>query len=119
MLQRILWLLLAAIHIPPALAFFRPALLRQLYGVEPGSGSALLLQHRAALFLMVVAICVSAALDPTSRRIAVVAAGLSMGSFLLLFVSAGLPAALRSIAIADMVGLLLLAFLATNAFGRA
>ena len=59
--DRIAWALLALIHAMPALALFRPALLTRLYGAVPGDDSYLLLQHRAALFLVVVIVAVWAA----------------------------------------------------------
>jgi hypothetical protein len=116
MLQSISWGLLAAIHILPALALFRPVLISTLYGVEPSNPLFLLLPHRAALFLVIVVIAIWAAFDPGSRKLASVAVGLSMISFLLLYWQAGSPAALRSIAIADVAGLPVLAFAAWKAW---
>ncbi len=116
MVERICWLLIAAIHLTPALALFRPALITRLYSVEPGVASFPLLQHRAALFLVIVVVCVWAAFDPTSRRIAAIAAGISMATFLIVYAGAGFPPALRTIAIADVIGLTLLAYVAWAAF---
>lgn len=112
------WLLLAALHLLPALAFVRPELLVRLYGAQPGSDTFLLLQHRAALFVVVMIACLWAAADPEVRRLASVLAATSMVSFLILWFAAGSPAALRSIAIADLAGLPLLAFVAFKAFAR-
>ena len=50
MLDRIAWLILALIHLMPALAFFRPAMLTRLYAVEAQSPTFLLLHHRARAF---------------------------------------------------------------------
>lgn len=109
MLQPILWLILAAIHVLPALAFFRPAGLTALYRIEPTSPLFLLMQHRAGLFVAVVAACLFAAFVPEGRRLAVIVVGISMVSFLYLYWSAGSPLPLRRIAIVDLAGLPVLA----------
>lgn len=116
MLTRLSWALLAIVHALPALAFFSPSLLTRLYGVSPGEPAFLLLQHRAALFLGVVIVCIWAAGDPGVRRLAVVVTGVSMASFLLLYFQAGMPPALRTIAIADLVGLIPLVYVVYRAF---
>ncbi len=116
MIERICWLLLAAIHATPSLAFVRPGLIVRLYGVASDTPAFLLLRHRAALFLVIVAVAVWAAFDPASRRVATVALAISMGSFLLLYASAGAPAALRAIAIADAVGMVVLLYAGWSAF---
>lgn len=109
------WVLLAALHAVPAAALFAPALIGRLYGVPPGSEVFLLLHHRAALFLVVV-VCLWAALRPETRALAAVAVGLSMVSFLALWAAGGMPASLRAIAVADLLGLPVLAFAAAKAF---
>ena len=116
MVERIAWGLLAALHVMPALALFRPALIARLYGIEAGGIAFVLLQHRAALFLAVVAVCVYAAFDPASRRVATVAVAISMVSFLFVWATSGQLAALRGIAVADAIGLLPLAYVAWRAF---
>ena len=116
MIAKICWTLLGAIHAIPALALFRPALISTLYGVEPGSDSFTLLHHRAALFLAIVAICVWAALRPEVRQLATVAVTISMVSFIAIWWLAGAPSALRSIAVADMIGLPALAVAAWMAW---
>jgi hypothetical protein len=116
MVERIAWSMLALIHAMPALALFRPALLTRLYGAVPGDGSYLLLQHRAALFLVVMIVAVWAAFDPAVRRLAVAAIGVSMLSFLMLYVGAGRPPALRTIAMADLAGVVPLLFVAWGAW---
>jgi len=110
------WVVLALIHLLPALALFRPALLRTLYGVEPGSVAYLLLTHRAALFLVVVVVCAWAASRAEVRPLASVAVALSMISFLWLYAAAGQPQSLRYIAIADFVGLPFLVYASLAAF---
>ena len=116
MLKPILWLILAAIHAMPALALFRPATLTTLYGVTADSPLFLLMQHRAALFLAVFAACVWAAFVPEGRKLAVVVAGISMVSFLVLYASAGSPEPLKRIAVVDLAGLPILAGVAWLAF---
>ena len=116
MLQKILWLTLAAIHAMPALAFFRPATMTQLYGVASDNPLFLLLHHRAALFLAVFAACIWAAFIPDGRRLAVIVVGISMVSFLALYWMAGAPPELRRIAIADLIGIPALMAVAWLAF---
>ena len=116
MLQPISWLVLAAIHATPALALFRPALIAKLYRVKADSPLFMLFQHRAALFLVIFVICIWAALDPGSRRMASVAVGVSMVSFLIFWRMAGSPPAFRTIAVPDLIGLPFLAFVAFRAF---
>lgn len=117
MIQTIFWLLLAAVHFLPALAFFRPAGLTKLYRVGPENPLHLLMHHRAGLFLAVFAACVIAAFDPGSRRLASVVAGISMVSFLFLWWRAGFPAKLRAIATVDIAGLPVLILATLAAFG--
>ena len=105
MTERIAWLILAAVHLMPALALFRPALLTQLYRLQPDNSLFLLMRHRAALFLVVLVVSIWSAFDPASRRLAFVAVGISMVSFLMLYWQAGSPKALRKIANIDLIGL--------------
>ena len=99
------WALLALIHLMPALALFRPALITQLYGVAPGEATFLLLHHRAALFFAVLVLCVWSVFAAAPRPAAAVATAISMLTFLLLYWQAGSPPALRTIAVADLIGL--------------
>ena len=117
MIQTIFWLLLAAIHFLPALAFFQPAGLTKLYRVAPDNPLHLLMHHRAALFLAVFTACVIAAFNPDSRRLASVVTAISMVSFLALWWRAGFPPAFRRIVQVDIAGLPILAFAALAAFG--
>ncbi len=116
MIAVICWGVLGLIHLLPAFALFRPAMISMLYGVPSGSTTFLLLHHRAALFLCVLLICVWAALRPEVRPLASVVVAISMISFLWLYAAAGQPAALRQIAIADLAGLPFLAIAAWLAF---
>ena len=105
MVERICWLLLALIHMPPAIALFVPSMLERLYGLDSDGGAFVLVHHRAALFLGVVVTCVWAFFDPNARGLACLIVAISMASFLLLYWNAGAPVNLRSIAIADLIGL--------------
>jgi hypothetical protein len=116
MMQPILWLILAAIHAMPALAFFRPATLTSLYRLQPDNPLFLLMHHRAGLFVGVFAACVFAAFVPEGRRLAVLVVGISMVSFLALYWHAGSPPALKRIALVDLAGLPVLAGVAWFAF---
>jgi uncharacterized membrane protein len=118
MLQPISWLALVAIHVMPALAFFRPALLTKLYRIEPHHRLFLLMQHRAGLFLAVVITCLIAAFHAPSRPAALAVTAVSMFSFLALYFAAGSPAPLKTIARVDLIGLIPLAVAAYLTFGR-
>lgn len=113
---RLAWILLALIHALPAIALVRPALLTSLYGIDAASPAYTLLWHRAALFAVILLICCWAAFRPEVRQLAVVAVTISMIGFLLIFWVQGMPANLRTIAIADLVGLPALAFVGWSAF---
>lgn len=116
MLQKIAWIILAAVHLMPALAFFRPATLTALYQVQPDNPLFLLMHHRAALFLAVMVACLWAAWDPGSRRLAAIVTAISMLGFLWLYWRAGSPAPLKTIALVDLAGLPVLAFAIWGAF---
>lgn len=116
MIERLAWGLLALVHITPALALFAPSLLTKLYGVKSGDPLFLLMHHRAALFLTVVVACIWCALDPSPRRLSVVLVAISMLSFLALYFTNGSPPALKQIAIADLIGLPALVYVAWRAF---
>jgi hypothetical protein len=116
MMQPILWLILAAIHAMPALAFFQPATLTTLYRLQPDNPLFLLMHHRAGLFVAVFVACIFAAFVPEGRRLAVLVVGISMVSFLLLYWQAGSPPPLRKIANVDLAGLPVLAGVAWLAF---
>lgn len=116
MVQPISWLALAAVHLMPALAFFRPAMMGRLYRLAPESPLFLLMHHRAALFLGVFVLCVWSAFDPAPRRAAVVVTAISMLAFLGLYLAAGSPRPLRTIALVDLIGLPFLVAVAWQAF---
>jgi hypothetical protein len=114
--ERICWAALVLIHITPASMLLRPAAIGKLYQVESAGPLAVLLHHRAALFVIVVIACLWAIADPGARRLAVVIVATSMLSFLAIYWHAGSPAALKSIALADLSGLPFLAFVIWRAF---
>lgn len=116
MADRIAWIALALVHLMPGVAFVVPSLITRLYGVAADAPLFPLLHHRAALFAVVLIVCIWAAIDPDVRRLAVVTTGLSMLSFLAIYWSAGQPISLRSIALVDLIGLPFLAFAAWRAF---
>jgi hypothetical protein len=116
MIEKAAWLLLGLVHLMPAMAFFRPAMLKQLYRLEPGNPLFLLMHHRAALFLLVLVMCIWSAIDPAPRRLASLAVTISMLSFLWLYRRAGMPPALKKIANVDFLGLPALAYVLWNAF---
>lgn len=116
MVIKLLWFALAAIHALPALALFRPATLTTLYHLEADNPLFLLMQHRAGLFFAVFVAAVWAAFDPDARRLATVVVGISMVSFLVLWLANGSPAPLRRIALVDLAGLPILAAVAWHAF---
>ena len=116
MLERLSWLLLALLHLPPAVALIRPTSLETLYGVTREMPVFPLVRHRAALFAAVVAICLWAFADPGVRRLATVTCAISMLSFLLIYRLAGAPRAIRKIALADLLFLPVLAFAGWRAF---
>lgn len=116
MIYQICWAILGLIHLMPALALFQPQLLTRMYGIQAGTDAFTLMHHRAALFLVVVIMAVWAALRPEVRPLASVAVGLSMGSFLILWWVAGASPALRTIALADLIGLLFLMVAGWQAF---
>jgi hypothetical protein len=116
LLVQLSWALLALIHAMPALALFRPALLTQMYGVEAGGTAHLLLHHRAALFLGVFVLCAWSAFATAPRPAAAAMTAISMVSFLMLYWQSGAPPALRTIAVADIVGLAPLSFVSWHIF---
>jgi selenocysteine-specific translation elongation factor len=63
--------------------------------------------------------CIWATLRPEARQLATLIVGLSMLSFLILYLQAGQPQSLRVIAIADLLGLPFLLIVAWYAFIKA
>ena len=109
-LTRIGFGFLALLHLVPAAVFFSPMLAERLYGVPLGSTVSILIVHRGALFAV---LCITAAwaiFDPNIRPLAMLGLGISMAGFVYVYWAQGLPAgSLRTIALADSFGLLVLA----------
>jgi hypothetical protein len=116
MIERICWALLALIHFTPASMLFRPAAIGRMYHVDTAGPLAVLLHHRAALFVIVVIACLWAMADPGARRLAAIVVATSMLSFLILYWNAGSPTSLKTIARVDLAGLPFLSFVCWRAF---
>jgi hypothetical protein len=115
--ERIAWGLLALIHLSPAVAVLIPGTITRFYGVPEQGTVGILLQHRSVLFMVVVAICVWAAFAPAVRPLAAFATAISVIGFLIIYTWHGLPAGpLRTIAWADLVAILPLAFVCWRAW---
>lgn len=112
------WLMLALIHVSPAAAFFVPGLIERFYAVPAEGDIGLLMQHRAALFVAVLAAILAAAIHVPSRKIATIVVAVSMLTFLWLFLRGGSPARLRTIFLADLAGLAPLALVVWDAWVR-
>lgn len=90
---------------------FAPSLAQRLYGISPTDELGILIVHRRALFLGIVVLAVWAALEPNVRRAAGPVVAISVVGFLAVYLRSGAPdGALRSIAIADVIALLPLAW---------
>jgi hypothetical protein len=114
---RMAWGLLALAHLSPAAVAFVPSLVERLYGVSPTGDLGVLIAHRGALFLAIVAACVLAVFDPPARRALGIVVATSVIGFLVLYLRAGAPSGpLRTIAIVDAVALLPLAFVIVAAW---
>lgn len=105
---------LALIHALPAVAVIAPSRLSGLYGFE-ASDQVLttLLQHRALLFGILAAALIYAIITPSVRWPVLIGASVSMGGFLLIAaLRGGMGGALRTIVIADVIGLVMAALAA-------
>lgn len=111
------WVALALVHAAPASAFFAPHTLRRLYGIEPDGDLGVLMTHRAALFLALVALALFAVFDSSVRRAASVVIAVSVLGFLAVYGRAGFPeGALRKIALVDAAALLPLTLVLVTAW---
>lgn len=111
------WVALVLLHLPPAIVLFAPSQMAGLYGEAPQGAVAVMLQHRAALFLCLCIVGVAAVFQPAIRQTAVVVFAISMMSFIVLYGLAGWQSGpLRTIAIADAVGLAPWSVVAISAF---
>jgi hypothetical protein len=105
---------LALIHALPAFALIAPGKLSALYGFAPGDQTlTTLLQHRALMFGVLAAALLYAALIPATRWPVLIGAVASMGGFIAIAAARReLSGALRSIVLADIIGLLIAALAA-------
>lgn len=115
------FLILTALHTPPALSALRPGMMASLYGpAVTESGLGILLHHRAMGFALVALSCLAAAFVPVVRQPVLVLTGWSMVGFLVAYWVGGSPAgAVQRIALADLVCLPVLFFLAWAVWLRA
>ncbi|MCV9936667.1 hypothetical protein OIU35_09850 [Boseaceae bacterium BT-24-1] len=98
------------INLLPVVGMAGAAWLRSLYGLEIRSVDLeILLRHRALLFGIVGALLLAAALRPGLRDVAMLVAGASMASFIVIaLLVGGYGPAIRKVVIADIIGLLAL-----------
>ena len=114
---KIAWILLALIHIGPALTALFPSMVEKLYDVPANGETSVLLVHRGVLFAAVVSVATYAVLDPSVRQMASIVLGLSMSGFLIHYIRVGAPTGgLRKIAIVDAIGLLPLSWVLFDAW---
>ncbi len=116
---KLAWGLLGLAHLSPAWVAFAPVLVERLYGVAPTGDLGVLIAHRGALFVAILAACVFAVIDPPARRALGVVVATSVIGFLVIYLRAGAPSGpLRKIAIVDAAALLPLAFVVVAAWRR-
>ncbi len=117
LLTKLSWGALALIHLMPSVPIFRPKMIETLYGAAPSRDIGLLLTHRSGLFLALLVTCLFAMFSAEARKLATLVLAVSMISFLILYMRAGMPAGpLKKIAIADAIGLIPLAFVIWQAW---
>lgn len=105
-ITKLCWAALALIHVSPAAVVFAPGLVKRLYGVDGNGALGVLLVHRGALFLAVFAVCLFALFEPSARRAAALVVSISVISFLIIYLQAGLPSGpLRTVAFVDLAAL--------------
>jgi hypothetical protein len=98
------------INLLPTIGVAGASWLRSLYGFEIANPDLeILLRHRAVLFGLVGVLLLAAALRPGLRNVAMLVAGASMASFIVIAVLVGgYGPAITKIVIADIIGLLAL-----------
>lgn len=115
MLDRILWLLLAAGHVLPIIPAVRPEMLGRLYGIAATGDIPVLMRHRGVLFLAIVIVAIWSAFDPRVRMLGVAVLATSIVGFLILYAIGGAGPGLRQIAIVDVALVPILALAAVRA----
>ena len=110
MLASTLFVLIALLNLLPGIVAFRAARTKSLYGfATEGAAMELAMRHRAVLLALVGLLLGLAAYDDAWRRPALLVAGVSKGSFLLLFALTGPhEAPMRRVALPDIVALFML-----------
>jgi hypothetical protein len=108
-LTRFAWGALAAIHILPALGLVSSMLRQRLYGMDPQGDLAILLSHRAVIFVAIVMASLVAAAFDTVRPVTAFFVSVSVVGFLFVYALGGMPAGpLRQVALVDTAALPLL-----------
>jgi hypothetical protein len=108
-LTRFAWAALAVIHLLPALGLVSSTLRLRLYGMDPGGDLAILLSHRAVIFVAIVMASLVAATFDTVRPATAYFVSVSVVGFLFVYALGGMPAGpLRQVALVDCVALPLL-----------
>jgi len=104
-LTKVALLVVAVIHLMPAVGFVGRSSLARLYGIEIDSPDMeVLMRHRSALFGILASIFAFAAFDAPTRPVAFAAAATSLLTFF--YLAATIPnttRAIRKIIIADVV----------------
>ncbi|CAN7540365.1 hypothetical protein LJR090_004559 [Bosea sp. LjRoot90] len=98
------------VNLLPTIGVAGAGWLRSLYGFEIANPDLeILLRHRALLFGIVGVLLLAATLRPGLRDVAVLVAGASMASFIVIaLLVGGYGPAIRKVVIADIIGLLAL-----------
>ncbi len=113
------WVMLALVHVPPATALANPKVLQRIYALDVHGETGLLLRHRAALFLVLVVLCIAAPSDSRLRQVGSIAVGLSIVCYLVMYGCAGAPkGATRTIALFDLAALIPLIVVCVGAWFR-
>lgn len=98
------------INLLPTIGVAGAGWLRSLYGFEIANPDLeILLRHRAVLFGILGVLLLAAALHPGLRDVAALVAGASMASFIAIaIIVGGYGPSIRTVVIADIIGLLAL-----------
>ena len=105
-------IVVGVIHLIPLSGVFGVGRLNTLYGISIGDPDlSILMRHRAVLFGLLGLFCVYAAMKPSLQLIALIAAAVSVGSFLYLaYATGGYSEELRRVFIADVIAAAFLVF---------
>lgn len=89
-----------------------------MYGVDDAGPLGVILTHRGVLFLAVACVCVLAAFNAEARVAAMLVTSISVIGFLIVYVMAGSPKRLRTIAVVDAAALVPLAIAGADVWAR-